>query len=86
MSNNKQTAVEWLVEQIEEKTKNGTFCTIDYMRKHCFEQAKEMDMQQKREFFEQGHKSGITDYIDIQNGYDGRAIGFEKYYKEKYGK
>ena len=42
----RKTAVEWLIEQIEEKTKNGTFCTIDYMRKHCFSKAKEMEKQQ----------------------------------------
>ena len=83
----KQTAVEWLEEQLIsslgiELTKHQKRLFNDVFIK----QAKEMDMQQKREFFEQGHKSGITDYIDIQNGYDGRAIGFEKYYNEEYGK
>lgn len=76
----KQTAVEWLSEQLWKTPQYET----EWQK--IIEQAKEMDVQQKREFFEQGHKSGITDYIDIQNGYDGRAIGFEKYYNEEYGK
>lgn len=41
-----QTAVNWLIEQITEKTKNGTFCSINYMKEHFFEQAKEIEKQQ----------------------------------------
>ena len=78
MSNNKQTAVEWLISQIEEKTKNGTFCTIDYMRKHCFKQAKEMEKEQIIDAYNEDLYGGLSGKRKFDDG--------EQYYNGEYNK
>ena len=69
MSNKKQTAVDWLVEQIDNKDMGEIPMWIyDFI-----EQAKEMDKQQKIEAYNQG---------EFNQGCNGNA---KDYYKETYG-
>ncbi len=57
------------------------------LKKYNFliQQAKEMDKQQKKKDFEKGYECGVGDYIDCENGFDCKSIGFEQYYNEEYG-
>ena len=86
----KQTAVQWLVEQLADLTFNyiAGFSTkeeYDALSNQVIEQAKEMDMQQKKKDFEKGYECGVGDYIDCENGFDCKSIGFEEYYIKEYG-
>jgi hypothetical protein len=67
---NKQTAVQWLIETINES--GGFIFTIYY--KELFNQAKQMEKEQIIDSFDEGFK------YDINNG------GGEQYYNETYGK
>lgn len=79
------TAVELLMQTLEQ----NNIIDLDLVDSDKYytiiEQAKQMEKKQMEESFAEGYKSGITDYMDIQNGYDGRAIDFPQYYNEKYG-
>lgn len=86
------TAVEWLIQQLVEldkqldgRRKNDDATVIKLNPTKIYEQAKQMEKQQMEESFAEGYKSGIIDYKDIQNGYDGIAIDFTQYYDKKYG-
>ena len=79
-----QTAVQWfadkidlLIDYVDEKTANAFLKLI--------EQAKQMEKQQKKKAFEKGYECGVGDYIDCENGFDCKYIGFEKYYNTEYG-
>ena len=61
MSNNKQTAVEWLVGQMiyqmDIRIENTTIgCEL-------FEQAKEMEKQQRKQSYDNGYANGQLDLI-----------------------
>lgn len=77
MSNNKQTAVEWLINQIENHIHHTIRIPSEYV-----EQAKEMEKQQKMECWETAHQAGR---------FEGKGIAeenwqtFEQYYNEEYG-
>jgi hypothetical protein len=77
----KQTAVEWFMEQIGEKQPNGLY-VIDSLEdvKQVFEQAKEMERQQKQncltEYFEWHKSMGFVshtpaDIIEFNETYGG---------------
>jgi hypothetical protein len=70
MEKNNMTAVEWLVEQLKERGYSGQFPP------HLlFDQAKQMEKEQQKYFFECGRNFQLT------------AEGtFEQYYNETYGK
>ena len=77
MSNNKQTAVEWLIEKIKLKY------DIDFYHiKKEINQAKEMHKQEIMECWETAHQAGR---------FEGKGIAeenwqtFEQYYNEEYG-
>ena len=75
MSNKKQTAVEWLVEQIDNKDMGEIPMWIyDFI-----EQAKEMDKQQKIEDYRAGRTDQQSDKLG--KSYNRRAAN---YYKENY--
>ena len=59
MENNKQTAVEWLEREIEE---NFDF-TIYNKLFELFEQAKEMENEQRKESYDNGYANGQMDLI-----------------------
>jgi hypothetical protein len=67
-SNNKQTAVEWLIEELFKK--------IDYTQvpQKLIDQAKQMDMEQKRNMFDCGRQYQLT----------GEGT-FKEVYEEMYG-
>jgi hypothetical protein len=69
----KQTAVEWLIEQISEKQPNG-FYVIDTLEdvKRVFEQAKQMEKEQ----IMKAYTNGSPEFFDMA----------EEYYNETYGK
>lgn len=73
-----KTAIEWFVEQMSTDLK----MQLGY---ELIEQAKEMDKQQKKKDFEKGYECGVGDYIDCENGFDYKSIGFEEYYNKEYG-
>jgi len=76
MSNKKQTAVEWLAEQML------------WNEFHCpyLEQAKEMDKQQKIEAYNQGYRDGENDAsnIPLSIGDIEEYGNAQQYYKETY--
>ena len=76
MSNKKQTAVEWLAEQML------------WNEFHCpyLEQAKEMDKQQKIDAYNQGYRDGENDAsnIPLSIGDIEDYSNAEQYYKETY--
>jgi len=71
MSDKKQTAVEWLIQQVNSDCLNSTF-----INKELIEKAKEMEKEQL--MF--GYNKGATDMS--KNEYD----GMENYYNKTYGK
>jgi hypothetical protein len=74
MSNNKQqTSVEWLEERMPTVFKNLT------INKHLFEQAKEMDKQQKIEFAKRCLDKALD--LDVRTAYS----KIEQYYNETFG-
>lgn len=83
MSNNKQTAVEWLVEQLEGD--DSKIARVIGLKKYnsLIQQAKEMHKQQKMQCWETAHQAGR---------FEGKGIAeenwqtFEQYYNEEYGK
>jgi len=84
MSNKKQTAVEWLMPKILELNLQLSLrrisqrnCELEILR--LFEQAKEMDKQQKIDAYNQGRHNGQV------NWGVGNDITAEQYYKETYG-
>ena len=78
MSNNKQqTAVEWLIEELLAQF----YLQIDSLMAHelkgKFEQAKEMEKQQIRNAYNDGHTDGITAKPGLTSG--------TMYYNQTYG-
>lgn len=82
MNNNKQqTAVEWLVEQLARKNNEFQALTFYYDHKEEIEQAKEMDMQQKMDAWNDGNCN-----TDLKgNPSANYAISAEHYYNQEYG-
>ena len=70
MSNNKQTAVEWLIEQVNHFSWNNVIIDIP---KEIIEQAKEMEKQQIMDAFKYGELPKLF-----------RIISAEQYYNEEY--
>ena len=84
MSNNKQTAVEWLIEELNKSTSLTSFvpeCDEDYKREilGIIQQAKEMEKEQIMDAWDNGNDNEIR-------GGKYRRIIREKYYNEEYGK
>jgi len=73
MSNKKQTAVDWLVEQIK-KDINLRLRGFDIDK--ALEQAKEMEKQQIIEGFKKG--------LEYWNGDEWKLIDIKQYYKQTY--
>jgi hypothetical protein len=70
----KQTAVEWLWEQMDD--------LIIYQRFiHLLDQAKAMEKEQIKDAYEQGESDGYKQFII---NIDKRYESFEQYYKETY--
>ncbi len=77
----KQTAVEWLVEQLARKNNEFQALTFYYDHKEEIEQAKEMDMQQKMDAWNDGNCN-----TDLKgNPSANYAISAEHYYNQEYG-
>ena len=77
MSNKKQTAVEWLESEMLKP---------NLSMKDIFNQAKEMDKQQKIEAYNQGYRDGENDAsnIPLSIGDIEDYSNAEQYYKETY--
>jgi hypothetical protein len=73
-SNNKQTAVEWFIEELFKK--------IDYIQvpQKLIDQAKEMEEEQHKETFKQSRQAKIFEK-DMPPVWE----SFEQYYNETYG-
>jgi hypothetical protein len=78
MTNNKQqTAVEWLVEKINEQKAWAN----PQQLKPLIDQAKEKDREQKKHAYDWGETNGA----DECNGDGATHENFEQYYQETYG-
>jgi hypothetical protein len=77
MSSKKQTAVEWLIEQINQDYPEMTWAYKD----EC-EQAKAMEKEQMDKVSEDWFVEGCSHMKDNKRIYQ----SFEQYYKETYGK
>ena len=83
-----QTAVEWLIEQI-----NGyaypllfdKYIRID-ISKEIIEQAKQMDKEQTKAAYNQGYRDGEISPIDLTELDISNYANAEVYYNETYGK
>ena len=71
------TAVEWLFEQVVNRTERVYFLKE-------LEQAKEMFKKQIIDTYNKGHESGIGDYIDNEWGSDMTELTAEQYYNETF--
>ncbi len=77
---NKQTAVEWLISQQKHNK---------YFDDETIEQAKQMDKEQKQEFYNEGKDFSQYTHDEQYGGveyWDREPLGFEDYYNEQYGK
>jgi hypothetical protein len=70
---NKQTAVEWLEDELAKNLKHIVLKEDYILMESLFEQAKQMEKEQIKDSFDEGFK------YDINNG------GGEQYYNETYG-
>jgi hypothetical protein len=84
----KQTAVEWLVEQLVEldkqldgRRKNDDATVLKLNPTKLFEQAKEMEKEQIINAYEQGIEDG---YWHPENGYTNQFKDAEQYYNETF--
>ena len=68
----KQTAVEWLVEQVNSDCLNSTF-----IREDLFNQAKEIEKEQMKDAFVECWKSNVPDGVECK-------LDAEQYYNETY--
>jgi hypothetical protein len=75
-NNMEQTAVEWFYDQIENEGK----CIYE-----VFEQAKEMEKEQKKKFFKVGFSQGFaSDIISYHKLDNEKEKLFEQYYNETF--
>jgi hypothetical protein len=81
---NKKTAVEWLIEEL------GEYFPHEIGGIHLMvEKAKQMDKEQKQEFYNEGKDFSSYTYDEQYGGveyWDREPLGFEEYYNEQYGK
>lgn len=90
----KQTAIDWLVQELKSNEYLGTFCTADAWPKEeeimrgIINQAKEMEKEQHSETFNQGVQ-WMQYHRDLVNGgseyWEREPLYFLGYYKETYG-
>lgn len=82
--NNKQTAIEWLAEQLKPSITLQTKYIDEYV-----EQAIQMDKEQKQEFYNEGKDFSQYTHDEQYGGveyWDKEPLGFEDYYNKQYGK
>ena len=72
-----KTAVEWLFEQVVNRTERVYFLKE-------LEQANEMFEKQIIDTYNKGHEAGISDYIDNEWGSDMTELTAEQYYKKTF--
>jgi hypothetical protein len=87
---NKLTAVEWLEEQFIWMIEDGVdWFDAFHSVMSKLEQAKQMDKEQKQEFYNEGKDFSSYTYDEQYGGveyWDREPLGFEDYYNEQYGK
>ncbi len=87
---NKQTAVEYLVKEFSAIL--GPIKTEpmqDLLLVDAIKQAKQMDKEQKQEFYNEGKDFSSYTHDEQYGGveyWDKEPLGFEDYYNEQYGK
>jgi hypothetical protein len=74
----KQTAVEWLFEQLP------TIDKYDPYYADIIKQAKEMEKEQKEDFFNAGVRYGSGSVMATEWGEDTEEYNFEQYYNETF--
>jgi hypothetical protein len=81
----KQTAVEWLLDQVKFIDKE----VYAELYNQSLEHAKQMDKEQKQEFYNEGKDFSSYTYDEQYGGveyWDREPLGFEDYYNQTYNK
>jgi hypothetical protein len=81
MSDKKQTAVEWFKKELEDYGSNSHLSLDWNTFDELYQQAKEMDIEQKKHAYDWGETNGA----DECNGDGATHENFEQYYQETYG-
>lgn len=81
---NKQTAVEWLVEELRGYDDKGDFIFNGVITSELIEQAKEMEKEQIKESWTHGFDWGMMEQSLAERGMESTLIDSEHYYKETY--
>ena len=84
MSNNKKTAVEWILQYLK-NVKPNEFCSIEKI-KELLEQAKAMEKQQIIDAWQHGFDWGMVEQSLAEQGMESTLIDTKQYYNETYGK
>ena len=80
----KQTAVEWLGKELESYG-DPQFCKIEWEQLDLLiQQAKEMEKEQKEDFFNAGVRYGSGSVMATEWGEDTEEYNFEQYYNETF--
>ena len=84
MSEGKETALDILFYEIK--------ISKSFMPDHLFKwleivygKAKEIEKNQIKDSYDKGHGAGISDYHDIEWGFEQESLSAEQYYNETYG-
>jgi hypothetical protein len=86
---NKLTAVEWLEDQIIDNKDIYIKGNTLMIPNDIFRKAKQMDKEQKQEFYNEGKDFSSYTYDEQYGGveyWDREPLGFEDYYNKQYGK
>ncbi len=82
---NKQTVVEWMEKNLDFLYQHMSQDDIKWF----FDKAKQMDKEQKQEFYNEGKDFSQYTHDEQYGGveyWDRKPLGFEDYYNEQYGK
>jgi len=83
MENNKQqTAVDWLIKEIDSQYPNINIL----WKQRMIEQAKQMHKEQTKSAYNKGYQDGEIDSLDLFTGDVEYFNDAEQYYNETYGK
>ena len=89
MLEKKITAVEWLIEKFKDLEADFKYSVIDYetyksKQITLLEEAKDIDKEQKEEFFKAGKKYAYGDSIAMDWGEETEELNFEQYYNKNF--
>ena len=85
MSEKKMTAVEWFAQELNNwRVKEFGKDAVIGIPTELINQAKDIDKEQKEEFFKAGKKYAYGDSIAIEWGEETEELNFEEYYNKNF--